>query len=295
MPHESILAHLVHSLTNQVENVATEALAHLLLEYPVLKEAFRAYISSAGVDLPGHLKIQTQARWLDAAIPDLAGVDEQNRPVLVVESKFWAPLTKNQPAAYLKRLPAGTPAVLLFIAPESRMPTLWQELLNQCRSCAISLPGLQDSAAEHLLFLRVNQEHVLALTGWESLLAALHAKAVQTNDGHAAGDVWQVQSLCAKIDAEAFHPLTEAELKSPTEKRIQQFKELLDELVSLLVEQGVVSVEGYRATPGPRSYKRYLSIQGLPKSIGASNTMRNSRSIFLRRTCGSLRCKRRNR
>jgi hypothetical protein len=34
----------------------------------------------------------------------------------------------------------------------------------------------------------------------------------------------------------------------------------------LLLDRGIISTEGYQATPGPGYYKRYLSITGLPKS-----------------------------
>ena len=46
-----------------------------------------------------------------------------------MEAKFWAGLTENQPNAYLARLPLDErPAVLLFVAPEARLETLWPEL-----------------------------------------------------------------------------------------------------------------------------------------------------------------------
>jgi hypothetical protein len=97
MPHESILAHLAPLLTNQIENVATDALAHLLLQYHFLADRFQEYVSSIIVDLSGNLTFTTQARWQDNAIPDLVSRDEQGRYLLIVESKFWATLTPNQP------------------------------------------------------------------------------------------------------------------------------------------------------------------------------------------------------
>ena len=47
---------------------------------------------------------------------------------MLIEAKFRAGLTDNQPMAYLKRLPANTPSALLFVAPAARLTTLWNEL-----------------------------------------------------------------------------------------------------------------------------------------------------------------------
>jgi hypothetical protein len=265
MPHQSILAHLAPLLTNQIENVATDALAHLLLEYPILPEAFRDYISQAGIDLPERLNLKTQARWQDAAIPDLVGLDEEGQYILIVESKFWAPLTPNQPTTYIERLPPDKSAILLFIAPASRLTTLWQELLDRVSPFLANGQG-QDATIPQFFIKHLNTHHILALTSWESLLMAFHQKAQQVGDIYASGDIWQLQRLCSRIDEDAFHPLSEDELTSPTKMRIAQFRSLVDDLITRLVDSGIASIAGYKATPRPDSYKRYMSIHGLPDS-----------------------------
>ncbi len=263
MLQKSILAHLAPLLTNQIENVATDALAHLLSQYDFVADAFIEHISSVGIALPKNLTVKTQAKWQDAAIPDLVGLDEEGRHLLIVESKFWAPLTPNQPATYIERLPHDTPALLLFIAPASRTSTLWQELLSRCNPLHINRQSQQETKTQFHT-LRLNNNHILALTSWESLLAVLYATARQAGDEYASGDIWQLQSLCARIDAEAFKPLSEDEIKSPTEMRKKQFQGLVDELVMLLADSGIAYIAGYRATPGPDYYKRYMSLQGIP-------------------------------
>jgi hypothetical protein len=261
MEHVSILAHLAPLLTNQHENVATDALAHLLLQYQFISEAFRENIVSAGIDLPDNLAIKTQARWNDAAIPDLVGVDEEGNHLLLVESKFWAYLTPNQPTTYIERLYPNKPGILLFVAPASRIPTLWQKLLGRC---GYSNDNCQEHKETQFLTLHLNRQHFLALTSWESLLAVFQKKAQQVGDGYAVGDIWQLQSLCARIDAEAFKPLSGEEIIAPTKKRIEQFRDLVDELVIRLKGAGIVSTKGYKATPGPNYYKRYMTINNIP-------------------------------
>lgn len=44
---------------------------------------------------------------------------------LLVELKFWAGLTDNQPVAYLKKLPTDCHSALLEVAPARRIESLW--------------------------------------------------------------------------------------------------------------------------------------------------------------------------
>lgn len=265
MSHQSILAHLAPLLTNQLENVATDALAHLLLEYSVISDSFQDYISQYGIVLPKSLKFRTQATAFDGAIPDLVGIDSEDRYILIIESKFWAYLTQNQPATYIKRLPPETPAILLFISPSSRFTTLWPELVDRCKIRRTN-DSIQESGKTPFLTAKLNKWHLLGLTSWEAMLAVFYQKAQEVGDIYASGDIWQLQSLCARIEEEAFHPLSEQDNVLPTEQRISQIRSLLDELLMCLIDAGIASTEGYRATPGPNYYKRYMSIYGLPKS-----------------------------
>ncbi len=92
------------------------------------------------------------------------------------------------------------------------------------------------------------------------MLDELQRKAQQAGDVYAASDIWQLQSLCERIEIDAFKPVSEADITSPTDKRINQFKGIVDDLVARLVASGIVSIAKYRATPGPDYYKRYMSV-----------------------------------
>lgn len=253
MEHESILAHLAPLLTSQIENVATDALAHLLLKYQFLADEFQKYLLSAGFELPDNLVFKAQASWQDNAIPDLVGCDENGRFLLIIESKFWAPLTPNQPNTYLDGLPTDSTAMLLFIAPASRIPTLWEKLLKLSKLSPSSGRSRQEIIInEQFITLRLKRNHILALTSWERLLDVFYNRAVKARNKYATGDIWQLQSLCARIDID--------ENTSPTKMKIGEFRGLIDELVSHLEELGIVSTEKYRATPGVGYFKRYISI-----------------------------------
>lgn len=239
---ESILAHLAPLLTSQIENVATDAFAHLLLQYPFLGSAFQEYLLSAGIALPDQLTYKTQARWQDTAIPDLVGLDSEGRYRLIVESKFWASLTTNQPETYLMRLPPDLASMLLFIAPVSLRTTLWGELIARCADLLAHSPDQPQIETDQFLTKALNETHLLALTSWESLLEFLRKQAVKVKDEYAAGDIWQLQSLCARVDADAFKPISDDEITSPSKMRIAQFRYLINDLVTHLEADGVVAL-----------------------------------------------------
>jgi hypothetical protein len=77
-----------------------------------------------------------------------------------------------------------------------------------------------------------------------------------------------LQSLCDRIDAEEFQPLTENDITSPTKRRIFQLRGLIDDFANRLVDSGIISIKGYRATPGPDYYKRYIAFKDFPKNWG---------------------------
>ena len=67
---------------------------------------------------------------------DLVAYDAGGSERVLIEAKFWAGLTDNQPNTYLARLlRAGEPAVLLFVAPEQRLVTVWTEIRGRADTC----------------------------------------------------------------------------------------------------------------------------------------------------------------
>ncbi len=134
MQHDSLFGHLTGMFSSHPENVATEALNYILNHSSVAQRAFLQFVAQANVELPDTLLFRTQAVGDDDAIPDLVGTDSEARQVFLIEAKFWAGLTDNQPVTYLKRLPSQADGLLLFIAPALRFDTLWTELLRRCKN-----------------------------------------------------------------------------------------------------------------------------------------------------------------
>jgi len=120
MNANSLFGHTTIKFSSHPENLATEGLAFILNKSQKAKDSFIRYVKIiVNADLPEVISFETQCYDKEYAIPDLVGKGSDGDEILVVESKFWAGLTDNQPVTYLKRLPNGDKqGLLLFIAPE---------------------------------------------------------------------------------------------------------------------------------------------------------------------------------
>lgn len=101
----TVLARLSWKLSSQPETVATEALGHIFAESAEARTALRSFVLSHGVDTGSIAGVKTEVTGDKGDIPDLACWDHDGRERLLIENKFWAGLTSNQPVTYLERLP----------------------------------------------------------------------------------------------------------------------------------------------------------------------------------------------
>lgn len=170
MNGNSLLGELAVSFAPHPENIATEALRYILVRHEAAWSALRRLLDTAAVDLPESLHFRTQAWAQDGTTPDLVGSDHDGVDRLLVEAKFWAGLTPNQPVAYLGRLPPDRPGALLFIAPGARFQRLWEKLTVACREAGVEV-GPEHDAATELRWSSLRHGR-LVLTSWRALLSA---------------------------------------------------------------------------------------------------------------------------
>lgn len=252
---QSLFGHLVHNFTSHPENLATEALAYILNRSRVAMEALSRFLASTGAAIPSELYFQTQVADCDNAIPDLVGVSKENERAVIVEAKFWAGLTDNQPVTYLRR----GPRLLVFISPARRLPTLWAELLTRCRIAGL-IPQPTIQVQEELRVAQLSPTQFIAATSWRLVLNCLFESLSSLGDLDAAADVRQLQGLCDQMDVEAFLPLRSEELAPAIAIRTLQLNEIVDAITDELVQRGIASTTGFRATPIYGGYIRYMRV-----------------------------------
>ena len=124
----TVLAHVAWMLRGSFEDLATEALAYILNGSGAATNAFEQLLRDAGVDVTPVCEVQTQVVEVDGERPDLACLDGEAIRHVLMEAKFDAMLTENQPVKYLRNLPKDRQSVLLVVAPKRRLEWIWPEM-----------------------------------------------------------------------------------------------------------------------------------------------------------------------
>lgn len=239
------------------ENNSTEALRYILVKSKIAARAFERFVRDCGCEIPDISWFESQAFSEQGGIPDLKCLDEGGDTRVLVENKFWAGLTENQPLGYLNLLPEKLESVLLFVVPETRRNSIWQELSFRCQGVGIDLKDV--SSTPTLTSAKVAESHWLAVTGWETLLNRLEEALISADDRSTANDVVQLRGLCEAMDAQAFLPLRPDEITNLNmPRRIIDLSNLVQEIADVAVQQGICSRERLRPTHDWYSAGTYL-------------------------------------
>src|SRR6266487_248931 len=230
MTQPGLLAYLSSHFAPSEEDLATEALTFLFRTCPAAVTGLRAYVASLGVDLPADLVFHSQVGDPQTGRPDLVATDEMGGERLIIEAKFWANLTDNQPGAYLTRLALARPSLLLVVAPQVRLATLWTDLLINFNSAPTwrttgSAPTAPPAPSDippitGQYVLRLSNLHVLALTSWRVVLDAVDERLIAAGEIARAADLAQLRTLTERMDQRAFIPLRAEDLDTRTGRQV---------------------------------------------------------------------------
>lgn len=255
---ETLLAHLANRLGHGTENLATEALA-FVLRHPGVSHAFQQHLRAFAPDLADLTRFRTQvAGEDDLGIRDLVGSAKDNTSPLVVEVKFDAPLTSNQPQTYLSALgKLDCPSLLLFLVPTRRVEAMWTRLRQRCTESGLDLvdvDGRQHLAAYGAV--------TLAVTTWERLLDQLSAIPPSAETEQVLAEIQQLRGLCERQDREGWVPFERAFLEGEIGRHMLDLDALLTSAVDHLAGQGVIQTGRYKRTSGQSFYGRYFELEG---------------------------------
>ncbi len=264
----TLLAKLAPMFRGQTENIAVEGLGHILSGSQPSRDALSDLLRAAGAEIGRIAGVQTQATGAGRARPDLAAFDGDGSECVLIEAKFWAGLTGNQPLAYLQRLEARKPSALLFVAPGARLDSLWAEL---GRRIAMSDSGIvleTEKSDDALRSAAAGGARRLVLVSWTSLLDRMAAGASAAGDSQTEADIAQLRGFAAREDSSAFLPLRAEELGPDIPRRLMGLKGLVDRATHRLVGSGLASTAGLRATHTETGYVRYLTFAGVAAAWG---------------------------
>ena len=167
----TLFAHIAPRLTDRIEDVAVEALGFILSNSPAARRALADTLKDGGIEVGSIDRVETWEIGEEGEIPDLVCFDENGAKQVLIEAKFWADLTKNQPNQYLKQLlqdGQDRSAALLFVAPKARLELLWPELCGRAKK-EFGLTIISESGPVRSASFGSDIHH-LQLTSWAALL-----------------------------------------------------------------------------------------------------------------------------
>ena len=258
---DTLFAHLAFKFTGNHELLATEGLAFILQRSEAARSALHSLIARFVPELPPDLRYVSELRGDDGERPDVVGLDPDTTPRVIIEGKFWAGLTDNQPLTYLSRLPEGRPGALAFVVPAARLEVLWPEVTTRMLEGGIDLSDERRELTSRVARLASRPHYALMIT-WPGLLGALEMACVE-EDRRIGESVRQLAGLCAAQDMEAFLPLRAEEISSAeVARRSMNYVRLVDDIVAHLKSIGCGSADGFRATPTWDGWVRYVRLGG---------------------------------
>ena len=193
---------------------------------------------------------QVQGEKLD--IPDLSGFNQNGEETIIIETKFWASLTGNQPGAYLNRLNEN--GTLVFICPEKRTISLKGEIIHTLKEEDIQF--IDDNKIIHI------RNKNIVIYSWSTILDYME-KGIDNSEFEVRSDINQLRGFCKRVDMDSFLPVCQEELSPEIPKRIMSYNDIIDKVIDYLVSNKGFSTQGLKATPQRWGYRRYVFIENL--------------------------------
>ena len=208
----SLLAHMVPKITPQVENAATEALAYILNRSDSAMQSLNGLLQEDGFPIEPIVRVETQVTYPDGSIPDVVGYDKNNQTRLLVEAKFGAALGQGQAGGYAQLLNQPGRAVLMFLAPDRRIPVLWATIEKQMKEFSEldDLASAQGVKRARVVWNKPSDTDLrLILTSWVWLIDRLEA---MEPDRDIRSDLSQLRGLARREDSRVFLPIHDEDL-----------------------------------------------------------------------------------
>ena len=255
--NHTLLSFVAQRHTIGLEDVATDALSFILSRSDSARRELADFLGSDSGPLP----IESAQPWaIDAhgAVPDLACLDQDGGVVALIESKFWAPLTRHQPVTYWEGLPNDKLSVLLFLAPDYRIKpdSLWDELVVRLQNAGHELNPANVDPSLITASSKEGQRHLM-LTSWRFLLDRMAGRALADKDWQASFEISELLGLSARA------------ISGDNPQRDANLRRLIANAVGRIEQAGWADTEGL--TVGQSRgyyYGRYLCLAGAYAWLG---------------------------
>jgi len=236
MMKQSLLSHIAGSFISQYESVANTSIAYLLNTYPAARVTLGKILDVNEIPI----RYVTELGTGENGRPDVTGITEHGDKLIIIEGKFWANLTSNQPPNYIKELAEG--GKILFLAPVKRLDSLTLELEKR----------VIDS----------NTLNLVMVMSWAKFIDAIENENAKNPDFSLTSDLTQLKALCDRMDVEGMPPLSASDLDPMNGRIAYQLADLLDECREVLSHWPETDFKGVRAAGWKLGYGFYFRAHG---------------------------------
>ncbi len=264
---DTLLAHLVPLLTQQVEPAATRALAYILTTSETAMEAFNSLVRNTTDETLAPVRsVNAEAGYTaedgSGGRLDLAGYDLNGELRVIVEAKFGANLLRGQGSDYLKRLSQNGKSVLMFLVPDYRIDSLWDEVKGDISKATAEIVFLDEKTLGKIRVTKISKsESYLMMVSWRDLLQTI--RQYTEDDAGTASDVQQLLGLTEKMDVEAFRPLVNGEYTGEFARRTRDLWRVYDGVVARWGNEDWISTRRLTSSRQPEyGFGRYFRMSG---------------------------------
>ena len=248
----SLLGQFYNKINGSQEDIASEGLVYILQQSFSAKEALHNYFNNTiGITFT-NINYITQSIGEKNERPDISGINEDGEEVIILEAKFWASLTENQPIEYLERLKENS--VLLFICPNLRKDSLNHEI-------GIKLSNSQMSYKYENYNYKFEKNKYMFIIDWFTILEIIKSNLIKNNERLLISDIDQIIGFCEVIDNYSFFPIQSYDLSPSIPKRMNSYSDLIDKVLDKLQNNYSINIIGFRAAPQKYGYTKYFSTE----------------------------------
>ena len=250
----SLFGNFFERIKGSAEFLASESLNYILNNAQKANENLIQLINRDNNSEYSMIRFSSQVQGDKLEIPDISGFNKDEEEVIIIETKFWASLTSNQPGTYLERLVDN--GILVFVCPEQRTISLEDEIIH-------ALKGKCEQPANGLI---KTENKTIIIYSWKTILDNLE-KDIDNSDFEIRSDINQLTGLCERVDSESFLPITEKDMSPEIPRRILSYNSIVDKVIDCLVKDNILSTKGLKATPEKWGYRRYAFNENLTISV----------------------------
>ena len=260
---QSLLGQFYNRIKGSQEDIASESLTYILKKSIRARQTINQIVKlNTGLNFRD-LTYKTQNVGDKLERPDISGINENGKEVLLIEAKFWASLTSNQPNEYINRL--GENSVLIFLVPTLRIRVIYEEVINRISENYSDI----EKDSENLK-IKINQTNkFIIIRSWNEILNSIKSELSQENNQTLISDIDQIIGFCETIDNNSFQPIIDSDLSPSIPKKINSYYDITDKVVDEIKNRiEKASTKGLLKTPQKYGYRRYFSIQDFGMGMG---------------------------